>query len=67
MGKPLKMTELTQAVKDAETIAATAIPIGPHALLNTPQDHALLERRNIAFRMVLAELLDCEYTRDTGG
>jgi hypothetical protein len=64
MAKPLKMTELAQAVRDAETIITTAIPIGPTAPVDAPQAQARLERRNIAFRLVLAELLAYKYTRD---
>jgi hypothetical protein len=66
MAKPLKMTELAQAVSDAETVTAFAFAFRdrPAAPVVTPQDHARLERQKIAFQIVLAEMLDNEYMRD---
>jgi hypothetical protein len=61
MAKRLSMTELTQTVRDAETITVAAFPVGPTGL---PQDQARLERQTIAFKVILGELLDNEYLRD---
>lgn len=62
MAKPLKMTELAQAVEDAAVIVRTGLE---RARFAAPASGDVTpEMQAIGFRLVLTELLDNQYTRD---